>query len=248
MSKKNETVKQFVARILAAQKLRNGSQQLAKAIEPSRRTIETLTAQLNAHEERLNRRMVTSETMAFKVQIKISKTNNGDDKKKRRMITGRRKSNASDAERKNILPETVITRKTMDSSNKKEEAYCSFLDMTVNTDYWIVDSGASCHMTSHREWFVDYEPYAVPVNVANGNQVLSEGRSTILIRSLVENEWSNLRLINVLHVPSLDRNLFSTRKIVEKGCKIIGDAKTIKFEKNGRIVMMAVIRDGVFVC
>jgi len=34
---------------------------------------------------------------------------------------------------------------------------------------------------------------------------------------------------------------------VEKGCKMIGDAKTIKFERNGRIVMMAVIRDGVFV-
>jgi len=34
---------------------------------------------------------------------------------------------------------------------------------------------------------------------------------------------------------------------VEKGCKMIGDAKTIKFEKNGRIVVMAVIRDSVFV-
>jgi len=90
----------------------------------------------------------------------------------------------------------------------------------------------------------------VPVNVANGNQVLSAGHGTILIRSLVEDKWSNLRLINVLHVPSLDRNLFSTRKIVEKGCKMIGDAKTIKFEKNGRIVMMVmvmIIRDDVFV-
>jgi len=84
------------------------------------------------------------------------------------------------------------------------------VDASVNADSWIVDSGASCHMTPHREWFVDYEPYAVPVNVANGNQVLSAGRGTI--GTLVESKWNNLRLINVLYVSSFNRNLFSTRK------------------------------------
>jgi len=87
----NETVNQFVARIvLAAQKLRNASvkcdeelvisrifyvlsddylivEQLWGAVKSSRRTIETLTAQLNAHEERLNRR---TETTALRLELK----------------------------------------------------------------------------------------------------------------------------------------------------------------------------------
>jgi len=85
----NETVNQFVTRIvLATQKLRNASvkcdddqviariffgllddylviEQLWEGLEPSRRTIETLIAKLNAHEERLNRREETIETTAY---------------------------------------------------------------------------------------------------------------------------------------------------------------------------------------
>jgi len=102
-------------------------------------------------------------------------------------------------------------------------------------------------MTSRREWFVDYELYIVPVNMADGYQVPSAGRGTILIRALVEGEWSDLRLVNVLYVPSFVRNLFSTRKIVERGCKMIGDAKSIKFEKNGRVALAAEEQDGAFV-
>jgi len=80
----------------------------------------------------------------------------------------------------------------------------------------------------------------VPVNVADGYQVPNVGRDTILIRALVKKKWSNLRLINVLHVSSFDENLFSIPKIVKRGCKMIDDAKSIKFEKDGRVVLAAV--------
>jgi len=66
-------------------------------------------------------------------------------------------------------------------------------------------------MTPRREWFANYEPYIVQVKLADGHQAQSASRGTILIRALVEGEWSDLRLVNVLHVPSFDRNLFSTR-------------------------------------
>jgi len=75
----------------------------------------------------------------------------------------------------------------------------------------------------------------------------SAGRGTILIKALVEGEWSDLRLVNVLHVPSFDRNLLSTRKIMARGCKMISTGKSIKFEKNRRVVIAAVLRDEVCV-
>jgi len=63
----------------------------------------------------------------------------------------------------------------------------------------------------------------VPVNVANGYQVPNAGCGTILIGHSLK--WNNLRLVNVLHVPSFDRNLFSTPRDVEKGCKMIGECE-----------------------
>jgi len=83
--------------------------------------------------------------------------------------------------------------------------------------------------------------------MADGYQVPSAGRGRILIKALVEGEWRNLSLMNVLHMPSFDRNLFSIPNVLERGYKMIGDAKSIKFENDEGVVVAAVKRDGVFV-
>jgi len=87
----------------------------------------------------------------------------------------------------------------------------------------------------------------VQVKLADDHKVQNADRGTILIRGLVEGEWSDFRLVNVLHVPSYDRNLFSTRKVMARGCKMIGTEKSIKFEKNRCVVLAAVLPDDLFV-
>ena len=45
-----------------------------------------------------------------------------------------------------------------------------YLDSTstqLECDFWLIDSGASFHMTAHREWFSEYEKY-------NGNVFLGD--------------------------------------------------------------------------
>ena len=65
---------------------------------------------------------------------------------------------------------------------------------------WLIDSGASFHMTLHREWFCEYEKYD------GGNVFLGNDSTTrIIVKRRV-----NLRLIDgrirtlpgVLHIPS----------------------------------------------
>jgi len=207
--------------------------------------IATLTAKLNAYEETLNWRAATTEIMAYKAQqvIALTTNNNGDDKKKKKKNSDwKKKVKCFGCGKNGHIARDCSHKKDggQDGGRKKEEAFCSYVNVSVTADSWIVNSAASCHMTLRREWFVTYEPYVVQVNIANGNQIPSADRDTILIRALVDGEWSEHSLVNVLQVPSFDRNLFSTPKIVERGCKGIDDAKSIKFEKNGRIVLAAV--------
>jgi len=55
-----------------------------EALESLRQTITTLTAKLNAHEEKLNRQAAMTETAAYKAQqVTAQTTKDGDDKKKK---------------------------------------------------------------------------------------------------------------------------------------------------------------------
>jgi len=263
--------------VQAAQKLRNASincddeqvisrifyglsddylviEEIWESLEPSSRTIDKLTAKLKVHEERLNRQEETTETTAFQArQVRAPKTNNKDDdkkkKKKKKNDDWQKKAKCFECGKKGHIARDCSHKKNddQDDGNKKASALCSIVDANVPAHSWVVDSGATCYMTSRREWFNDYEPYVAQIKLANGQRAQSAGRGTILIRAFVEGEWSDLRLVNVLHVPSFDLNLLSTRKIMARGYKMIGTGKSIKFEKNRRVVLAAVLRDEVFV-
>jgi len=159
-------------------------------------------------------------------------------------VTGRRK--CIGCEKKGHIARNYSHKKDggQDGSRKKKEAFCLYVDASVTENNWIADSAASYHMTPRREWFITFELYVV--QVMNSNQVPSADSGTILIRALVDGEWSEHRLVNVLHVLSFDRNFISTPTVVERSCQMIGDAESIKFEKNGRVVLAAGKQDRVF--
>lgn len=48
-----------------------------------------------------------------------------------------------------------------------------------STTDWIVDTGATSHMTPHRHWFNQYKPHKVPVRLANDCIVYSAGIGTV---------------------------------------------------------------------
>ena len=55
-----------------------------------------------------------------------------------------------------------------------------YLDYSSNThlhhESWLIDTGASFHFTSHREWFCEYEKYA------GGDFLLRDDRKARIIR------------------------------------------------------------------
>jgi hypothetical protein len=80
---------------------------------------------------------------------------------------------------------------------------------------WLIDSGASFHMTPHWEWFCEYEKYD------GGNFFLGNDSTTRIIgRGRVKLRLIDGRirtLLGVLHIPCMARNLIFVRKMEDVG-------------------------------
>lgn len=105
------------------------------------------------------------------------------------------------------------------------------LETALNMDVddprtWILDSGASKHMTSYRNNIEDYEEVKDRfVMTANGQKLSIIGKGKVKLHTKGHAKQS-LVMHNVLHVPDLHKNLFSVKQCTEPG------NNTVEFEKN----------------
>ena len=80
---------------------------------------------------------------------------------------------------------------------------------------WLVELGASFHMTPNREWFCEYERYG------RGNVFLGDESTTRVVgRGKVKSRLIDGRirkLLGVLHIRGLSRNLIFVRKWMMQG-------------------------------
>ena len=81
---------------------------------------------------------------------------------------------------------------------------------------WILNSGATDHMTGTSELFSSYTPCAEnqKVKIVDGSFATVVGKGTIIVSP-------SLTLKNVLHVPHLTYNLISVRKLaLDFNCQV----------------------------
>ena len=93
----------------------------------------------------------------------------------------------------------------------------------LEEDLWLIDSGASDHLTGRREWFIDYEPIApVLIRTANNQtmEAIGEGTIRLFTRNDSGGEKKSLLLQNVLYVPQCPKNLLSVTKFLGNGARI----------------------------
>jgi len=89
-------------------------------------------------------------------------------------------------------------------------------------DVWFSNSGASQHMSFRKEWFVELEACnGITVSLGDNSLLEAEGRGTIIVKKLVNGEWQNGRLENVLYIPQLRKNLFSLDACTAKGHVVV---------------------------
>ena len=106
---------------------------------------------------------------------------------------------------------------------------------------WIVDSGATRHMTSQWHWFEKFESFKDPkkIYLADDKIIFATG-----IGSISTNVGE---ITNVYLVPELSANLFSIPAAAQNGIKIEIDAKSMIFSKDREVVLCAKLREDSYV-
>jgi hypothetical protein len=81
----------------------------------------------------------------------------------------------------------------------------------VDRDVWLIESGASYHMTPHKEWFSEYEKCDggdVFLGDESIARIMGHGRVKLLLKD------GRIRTLpRVLHIPKLSRSLISVSKL-----------------------------------
>jgi hypothetical protein len=127
-----------------------------------------------------------------------------------------------------------------------------FVVGTGRVDGWLIDSGATAHMTPHRSDLLEYEVLdsGIEVTIADGKKLTVAGQGTVRLLGM---DRKRIKMVDVLHIPGLDRRLLSVRMLAERGlnvefqrssCVIWGNASAIALGKKTRQGVRVGLRPG----
>jgi hypothetical protein len=106
---------------------------------------------------------------------------------------------------------------------------------------WVADTGASAHMTFNRHWMRNLTKYRIPIRLADGSVIYSEGIGSVQFVPVVHGqELPSLEFTNVLYVPMLSSNLFSVLYLTMHRCFSISIVRdTLHFIRDSKILFQA---------
>ena len=119
-------------------------------------------------------------------------------------------------------------------------------------DVWIADSGANQHMSHKFEWFTSYTPLSAanswPITSIVGHKTYVAGTGTICFLLQLPDRTEIFSLDNVLYVPGLDCNLFSTTAIANKyGFIFTGGANSCTFTKDSELYLTGRLKHDMYI-
>nr|KAE8920242.1 hypothetical protein PF009_g29460 [Phytophthora fragariae] len=119
---------------------------------------------------------------------------------------------------------------------------------------WLVDSGASSHMTSVRDKFVSMKELKTPVRItiADGKKIDAVAMGTVVLKLM---DGTSVTLSDVLYIPEVEGSLISVAKLVEKDVvaqfskdKCVfryGDANVLEAKRCGNVYKLKTVGDEV---
>ncbi|GMF25738.1 unnamed protein product [Phytophthora fragariaefolia] len=84
---------------------------------------------------------------------------------------------------------------------------------------WLIDSGATAHMTPHRNDLFEYKDLDsnIEVTIADGKKIRVVGTGSVRLTGI---GGKRIKMIDVLYIPGLDRQLLSVSRLAERGMSV----------------------------
>ena len=123
-------------------------------------------------------------------------------------------------------------------------------EKTSKMDRWLVDSGASSHMTREKELLTDYRAFEKPekVGLGDGRSVEALGVGNVHLSMLFKVSDPKKAVVHqVLYVPKLACNLFSVRAAAARGNVVkFSQSKCWIRDRDGKLRGMGSLADKVY--
>ena len=113
---------------------------------------------------------------------------------------------------------------------------------------WLIDSGATQHMTFHKEAFDSYESISHrKVYLGDNGVVEAIGKGSMLVETCVDNKVKRIRIHDVHHVLKLHTNLLLVSKLVARGLNVHFNTMGCKVRtQRGEVVAMATMEANLY--
>ena len=147
----------------------------------------------------------------------------GNDKGKRPYSEGHAQHVSQGVEYDQELDEVGTHHNDHASDDDNEDSFIAFIALTQSscspTSTWILDTGATCHLTSRKEWLKDYIPLAKPFPVRFGNNGVEHalGHGTTQIEL---SDGNFIAIEQVHYIPNIAKNLISVNKLTDDNTSI----------------------------
>ncbi|GFR23119.1 retrovirus-related Pol polyprotein from transposon TNT 1-94 [Trichonephila clavata] len=124
----------------------------------------------------------------------------------------------------------------------EDNAFVFTIEGVPEKEMWIVDSGASAHMTKHKNYSVDFTKFVSPkpVYVGNSDAIMAYGHGTVNIEIKVNSKGERHHLTVVWYVPDISRNLFSISQILKKSFKFQASKDDCSLLRDDRVHLKGV--------
>ena len=119
----------------------------------------------------------------------------------------------------------------------------------LNDCGWIVDSGASSHMTWDRDVYCEYRELSTPqpVRLGDGCKIDATGKGIKLKVMSSSDREVTFTLTEALHVPEMSRNLLSVLSITDKGYRMSFHENWCSIDsKDGKVIAEAQKKGNLF--
>lgn len=122
------------------------------------------------------------------------------------------------------------------SRGKKDDNEITFMASDASTNGWLVNSGASSHMSPSRSDCVEFQPLCevVMVTVANGTTVSATGIGEVVVKL---QDGVIARIKDLLYIPGIGRRLLAVPKMDSHGLAVEFGGASCQIKRDGNVVM-----------